>query len=320
MKTRRLIIKCLVLTVASLAIMNCKSSNQEAETDAGSGKLKVVTTATMVTDLLKQIGGDKVSVHGLIPVEEDPHHYEEKSKDVKQRMQADAIFYIGLHFESNFERPFQAMIKQGKNVFALGESIEKSKLRSLVGEGSQHDCHVWGDVAHMITMADAAVAGLVKADPKNADFYKKQGEAYKKELSDLQAWIAKRVAEIPEGQRKLVTSHDAFDYFANAYGFEVAPIQGISTVADTKLEDLNKVVDFIKKHNIKTVFGENSTSDKGVDLVAKTAGIKVSAEPLAADSTFEAGDVVTVNGESYDRGTYIGMVKHNVNTIVKGLK
>ena len=306
-------IKWLVAIAAALCFISCKSEQSESN-----GKLKVVTTATMVTDLLKQIGGEKVDVYGIMPVGEDPHTFEERSNDVKERNNADAIFYVGLHFESNFEKPFQAMEKQGKNVFALGESIDKSKLRKLTD--GQYDCHVWGDVSHMITMANAAVNGLVKADPENAKYYESRGAAYLEELKNLDLWIKKRVAEIPEGQRKLVTSHDAFDYFASAYGFEVASLKGVSTVTDTKPEDLKRVVEYVKTNNIKKVFSENATSDKGVGLVAKSAGISVSKEKLAADSTFESGDQVELNGEKYDRGTYIGMIKHNVNTIVEGLK
>lgn len=306
-------LKWLAVLIAALAFVSCKSEQAKSK-----GKLNVVTTATMVTDLLKNVGGDKVEVHGLIKEGVDPHHYEETSSDVKKRNNADAIFYVGLHFESNFEKPFEAMAEQGKNVFALGEAIDKSKLRKLTD--GQYDCHVWGDVDHMITMTDAAVAGLSKADSQNAKYYEEQGAAYKKELEELKVWIAKRVAEIPEGQRKLVTSHDAFDYFASAYGFEVASLKGVSTVADTKPDDLNRVVEFVKKNNIKVVFSENATSEKGVGLVADAAGIGVSKNKLAADSTGKLGEIVEVNGEKYDKGTYIGMVKHNVNSIVEGLK
>ena len=157
-------------------------------------------------------------------------------------------------------------------------------------------------------------------DPEGAEGFAERGAAYAAELEALDAWARERVAGVPAEKRVLVTSHDAFFYFGRAYGFEVRGLQGVSTTAEAGLKDRADLVAFIRERGIRTLFAETSVNEKGIRAVANEAGAALSAEPLFSDATGRPGDVAEVRGESYDRGTYVGMIKHNVNAIVDGLR
>lgn len=169
-------------------------------------------------------------------------------------------------------------------------------------------------------MIEPAVAALSKADPAGAEEYKERGEAYRKEVAELSEWVKGRIGEIPQPQRVLVTSHDAFFYFGRAFGLEVRGLQGVSTAAEAGLKDRSNLVDFLKERRVKTVFPETSINQKGIAAVAAEAGVQISGDALFSDALGATGDMETVDGVTYDKGTYTGMIRHNVNSIVKGLK
>ena len=139
-------------------------------------------------------------------------------------------------------------------------------------------------------------------------------------LRELKAWAVKRVEEVPKEKRLLVTSHDAFFYFGQGFGFEVRGLQGVSTVSESGLKARAELVTFIKERGIRTIFPESSVNAKGIKAVAAEARVEASEEELFSDAMGFPGDVVDLHGEQYDKGTYLGMVKHNVNSIVDGLK
>jgi len=166
----------------------------------------------------------------------------------------------------------------------------------------------------------ALVKALSEMDPAGAGEYAARAEAYRAKLGELVEWSRGRVEEIPAERRVLVTSHDAFFYFGRAFGFEVRGLQGLSTVAEAGVGDRLALVGLIKARGLRTIFPETSVNAKGIESVAMEAGAVVSGEALYSDSMGMPGEVVGAGAESYDRGTYIGMIKHNVNAIVDGLK
>ena len=133
------------------------------------------------------------------------------------------------------------------------------------------------------------------------------------------AWALQRIATVPRKQRILVTSHDAFNYFGQAFGFQVVAVQGLSTVTEAGLADIAKTVDFIKQKKIKAIFVESSVNPAAIERVSKDAGVKIGGE-LFSDACGRAGDIHEAHGEKYDVGTFVGMIKHNVNTVVDALK
>ncbi|MFC4995047.1 metal ABC transporter solute-binding protein, Zn/Mn family [Rubritalea tangerina] len=302
--------------MAALTSCNSKVSIWQDE-----AKVNAVTTSTMVTDLVQVIGGDKVEVIGMMKAGVDPHSYEQTASDVAAMNTADVIFYSGLHLEGHVQEGLEKRAEKGGDVYAVTKNMSEEELIQPEEEFESYaDPHVWGDPELWVKTIDVVVEGLSKEAPAHADEFKKRGEAYRKQLLELKAWSKARIAEVPKEQRVLVTSHDAFFYFAKAYDFEVKGLQGVSTENVSGVKDVQDLITFIKERQLKMIFPESSVNKKGIETVASKAGVKLSQEELFSDAMGEPGDVVELHGESYDRGTYIGMQKHNINTVVDGLK
>ena len=281
----------------------------------------VVTTVTMVTDLVKQIAGERVEVEGLMGVGVDPHTFKPKLQDAGLLEEADAVFYSGLHLEGKMQESMERLAERKAEVYAVTDGIPEAKLLEPqeAFEG-YHDPHVWGDPELWVHTIGEVVRGLTVIDPAGKEIYEERGREYAAELMELKKWALTRVAEVPADQRLLVTSHDAFFYFGKGFGFEVRGLQGVSTVSEAGLRDRKNLVDFIKARGIRTIFPESSVNPKAIEAVAKDAGVTASEHELFSDAMGVPGDLVKLHGEEYDKGTYVGMVKHNVNSIVDGLK
>ena len=282
-------------------------------------KLNVVTTTTMVTDMVREIGGDRVNVVGLMGPGVDPHLYKPASGDVVKLQRAKIIFYSGLMLEGRMTDLFFRMARAGKLVYAVTESIpEKDRLEPPEFAG-HWDPHVWGDPLLWSNCIITVVDGLSKADPAGAAGYAKRGRAVDASYKAIKAWGLKRIAEVTMEQRILVTSHDAFNYFGQSFGFQVVAVQGLSTVTEAGLADIAKMVDFIKSKKLKAIFVESSVNPAAIERVSKAAGVKIGGE-LFSDACGAVGEIHEAHGEKYDVGTFIGMLKHNINTVVDALK
>lgn len=275
----------------------------------------------MVADMARQVGGDRVRVEGLMGPGVDPHNYVPKLADTRLLEEADVVLYSGLHLEGRFQSTLEAMAKRGRNVVAVTDGIPASELLAPQEdyEGAK-DPHVWGDPRLWAKGIDPVVAALAKADPAGEEEFRRRGEAHRKELAELMHWAEEKIAALPAEKRVLVTSHDAFFYFGNAFGFRVRGLQGVSTATEAGLKDRAALVGYLRELGVRTVFAETSTNAKGIAAVAAEAGVQVSEAPLYSDALDAPGTTDTVEGESYDKGTCVGMLKHNVNTIVKGLR
>ena len=288
-------------------------------TPAHASKMNVVTTTTMVSDMVKEIGGDRVNVVGLMGPGVDPHLYKPASGDVVKLQRAKVIFYSGLMLEGRMTDLFFRMARAGKLVYAVTESIpEKDRLEPPEFAG-HWDPHVWGDPILWSNCIVTVVDGLSKADPAGAADYAKRGRAVDASYKAMKAWALKRIAEVPRKHRILLTSHDAFNYFGKAFGFQVVAVQGLSTVTEAGLADIAKMVDFIKQKKIKAIFVESSVNPAAIERVSKDANVKIGGE-LFSDACGKVGDIHEAHGEKYDVGTFVGMLKHNINTVVDALK
>ena len=288
-------------------------------TPAHANKMNVVTTTTMVNDMVKEIGGDRVNVVGLMGPGVDPHLYKPASSDVVKLQRAKVIFYSGLMLEGRMTDLFFRMARAGKLVYAVTESIpEKDRLAPPEFAG-HWDPHVWGDPILWSNCIVTVVDGLSKADPAGAADYAKRGRAVDASYKAMKAWALKRIAEVPRKHRILITSHDAFNYFGQAFGFQVVAVQGLSTVTEAGLADIAKMVDFIKQKKIKAIFVESSVNPAAIERVSKDASVKIGGE-LFSDACGKVGDIHEAHGEKYDVGTFVGMLKHNINTVVDALK
>ena len=311
--------KLLGLLVMGLGLSCCRPAEEGAVGE--SGKPLVVTTATMVTDLVRVIGGERIELRGLMGPGVDPHNYQPRIGDSGLLDDADAVFYCGLHLEGKLQDSLEKLAQRREHVHAVTDGIPKEKLLAPQEDFEGHyDPHVWGDPALWVDTVDLVVKGLSALDPDGAEEFATRGTAYKEALRELRSWADARVAEVPEEKRVLVTSHDAFFYFGKGFGFDVRGLQGVSTVSAGGLRDRAELVSYIKGRGLRTIFAETSVDPKAIAAVAGEAGVTVSKEHLFSDAMGEPGDVVEFGGEQYDRGTYLGMIKHNVNAIVEGLK
>lgn len=311
-----------IVTVAvaalSVALVSCgKKDGNSAGIWQDEDKVHAVATSTMVADMVKIIGGDQVEVIGLMDPTVDPHDYAQTFEDTAAIKSADVVFYSGLHLEGKMQDGLEKRTAKGDKVYAVSDAIPHEMI---LGAEHAHDPHVWGDPAIWAHTIDEVVKGLSAVDAANASKFQQRGEVYRAELIELKAWALNRVQEIPEGQRVMVTSHDAFEYFGNAFGFKVKALQGLSSADSVGLASANKLIAFIKENDLKMIFPESSVNDKGIIAVADNAGVSVSKQHLFSDACGTPGDVVDVLGEKYDKGTYVGMIKHNVNVVVEGLK
>ncbi len=227
---------------------------------------------------------------------------------------ANLIVYNGILLEGKMSEILKKLGRQ-KPVVAAAESIPKEMLKSAVGYQDAYDPHVWFDVQRWKYAVKSISHALIRLDSANQSFYESNTIDYFKKLDSLDEFVKTRIAEIPEDQRILVTAHDAFVYFGDAYGMQVEGLQGISTVADFGLKDIAEIIDLIIENNIKTIFVETSVSEKSINAVV--TGCR------------EKGHEVRIGGYLYsdamgefgtEEGTYIGMFRKNIETIVEALK
>jgi manganese/zinc/iron transport system substrate-binding protein len=309
---------CLAVCGGLLVLLGVGCQNQREESD---GRPLVVATVTMVRDLVIEVGGERVRVEGLMGPGVDPHTYKPRPRDSGLLEVADAVFYSGLHLEGKMQESLEQLAGRRSGIHAVTDGIPKELLLEPQEDfEGHHDPHVWGDPELWKETIKMVVAGLSEMDPEGAEEYAKRGALYEERLMELKQWALTRVAEVPEDKRLLVTSHDAFFYFGRGFGFEVRGLQGVSTVSEAGLKDRAELVKFIREKGIRTIFPETSVNPKAIAAVAAEAGVTASKAELFSDAMGMAGDVETAGGESYDKGTYVGMVKHNVNSIVEGLK
>lgn len=299
----------LVLISVLLYCSSCQ--NKEV---AHRDKPLIVVTTSLLSDAIKNIVKDSAEVQSLMGAGVDPHLYKASLGDLEKLTQGDYIFYQGLHLEGKLAEVLDKLSRT-KKVMALADHLPKSMIRTVDKNGKVPDPHIWFNVMIWKEIVISANEKLSVQMPDAAAYFKSNTEAYIKRLDSLDQYIRKEVNMIPDSKRVLITSHDAFNYFGEAYHVEVKGLQGISTLSEFGLKDVSSLVKMIIDRDIKAVFVETSVSSKSLNAVV--AGVR------------EKGKEVKIGGTLYtdalgelgtDEGTYIGMMKYNVNTIVKGLK
>lgn len=306
----------LVMIYLAIVLATVACSSKVDSDNNGEQKLKVTSTIGMITDAVKNVGGDYVEVTGLMKEGTDPHTYKVTQGDIRRLEDADVIFYNGLFLEAQMGEILDAMSSQ-KPTIAVGERLDPAQLIALLDDdsGGEYDPHVWFDVTLWMQVVEVIRDELIEHDPAHADQYRQQAEDYLEQLRELHQYVHDRMNEIPEQSKYLITAHDAFGYFGRAYGIEVIGLQGISTASEVGLKDVSDLRDFMIENNIKAIFYESSVNRDRIDSIitgAKAKGheIKEGGE-LFSDAMGPAGT---------PEGTYIGMVRHNVDTIVNALK
>lgn len=301
--------KIVFVLLTFISFSGCKDAKPD------NGNLNIVTTTTLITDLLNQIGGDKLNVQGLMGSGVDPHLYKASAGDVTKLSNADLIFYGGLHLEGKLVDVFEKMESQNITTIAVSDALDKNTLIGSEYFASNYDPHIWFDVHNWELITTFVVQKLSEADPENKVYFEENGKNYLEKLKVLDAEIKSIIDTLPKEKRILVTAHDAFNYFGKAYGFEVVGLQGLSTATEAGVQDVQNLSNFIIEKNIKAIFVESSVPRRTIEALqaavnSKNHHVEIGGT-LYSDALGNAGTA---------EGTYIGMFKYNVNTIVNALR
>jgi len=305
----------LPIALAALLATACGPVGTSGPTDLSNREtIRVVATTGMVGDLVGRIAGERVELEGLMGPGVDPHLYKASERDVLALADADVIFFSGLHLEAKLADVLERI--EGRVVTqAVTDTIPRERLlRPPAFEGA-YDPHVWFDVTLWATAAEQVRDTFVEVDPAHADLYRANAERALAELEELDADVRALAATVPEDKRVLVTAHDAFLYFGRAYGFEVRGLQGISTVSEAGAADVNDLAAYIAEEEIPAIFVESSVPRQTIRAVqeavrARGFDVEIGGE-LFSDAMGDPGT---------PEGTYPGMVRHNVATIVEALR
>lgn len=309
-----------LITVGLIALLAAGCSNVGDSTDTGGtgdGEVKVVTTTNFITDTVKQIGGDRVSVEALMGAGVDPHLYKASAGDVSALREADMIFYGGLYLEAKMEEVFEE-IGETRPVFAVTESMPREELLGApVGAPAEeeYDPHVWFDPSLWSYAAETVRDRLIEVDPEGARSYNRNAETFLAGIDQMDLKTKRALNSIPAGRRVLVTSHDAFRYLGRRYDVDVEAIQGLSTAAEATTDDIERIAQLIADRGVKAVFVESSVPPQTVEAVLASAREKgqraVIGGELYSDAAGEEGTL---------EGTYQGMFESNVNLLAEGLR
>ncbi len=275
--------------------------------------LDIVATTSMIADAARQVGGDLVSVKALMGPGVDPHAYRQTRTDIVAMTRADLVLWHGLYLEAQMEEFLQKLSKKN-TVVAVGEAVPTDLLIGHADYKGRFDPHVWMVPelwGHVVT---AVAQSLTKTAPEHADVFAANANAHLADIARLEAYAQASMATVPRTARVLLTAHDAFGYFGRAYDVDVLGIQGISTESEAGLNRISTLVDLLVTRDIRAVFVESSVSDRNIRALIEGAAAR--------------GHEVTVGGELYSdamgtpgsyEGTYLGMIDHNVTTIVQAL-
>lgn len=290
--------KILTIAIFGLGIFGLQAQSSD--------KLKIVTTASMLSDIASNIIIDNAEIKTIVPIGGDPHRYQPTPRDARLVQNADIIFKNGLTFEGWISELIE---NSGTKAPTYTVTSGIDALTSTTYKNSS-DPHAWMNAENGIIYAKNIYLAMAKLDPKNTEKYKNNFDVYKSKLQELDKELKDMISEIPENQRILITSHDAFQYYGRQYGLKLEAIMGISTEAEAQTSDITRVMKSIKKYNVPAVFVESTINPKLIQQIAKDNNVEIGGE-LYADSL---GD------RKSPAATYIDMLRYNTKTIVNALK
>ena len=302
----------LVIFPLVLALVGCGGEGQSQT--RREGPWRVVATTGIVADTASRIAGEHATIEALMGPGVDPHLYKASESDVRRLAEADLILYNGLHLEGKMGDILTKMARS-RPVVAVTEAIPEDLRREPPEFAGQYDPHVWFDVSLWKRTLEPIARALAELDPEHAETYRANAEAFGRELDELDAWVKGQIESVPPSERVLVTAHDAFGYFGERYGMEVVGIQGISTLSEAGLHDVDRVVQLILDKRVKAIFIESSVPRRSIEAVQ--AGVRARRQEVAIGGQLYSDSLGAADSPE---GTYVGMVRANVNTIVNALK
>jgi manganese/zinc/iron transport system substrate-binding protein len=316
----------LVLLAACSGRDDSVARDTSARQQAGSASdavLRIVGTTTQASDLLTILtqGVEDVEVTGLMGAGVDPHLYQPTEGDVRAMNEAEAVIYSGLHLEGQFDAVFEALGEQGVTVYALSRPVKEmgfvvGAIDAEPGDVGSDDPHFWFDPRNWQVAVEGLADLLEQLDPENAARYAANAAEYSAQLDLLFEWAETGMTSVPDGQRYLVTSHDAFQYFGAAFGWQMAAIQGISTEDEAGVGDIQQTVNFVIDNKIPVLFVESSIAPDTVEAVIEAIAAEGGTARVGVREMF--GDAMGAPGTF--GGTYVGMIAQNVYTILQSYR
>jgi len=297
-----------------MAVILLSTGAQSADAARARKPYTIVATTGMVADVARNVAGERAEVIQLMGSGVDPHLYKPTRSDMQRLLRADVIFYNGLLLEGKMTDALIRAATAGKKVYAVTELLDEQYLLEPEQFDGLYDPHVWMDPGAWTKTVGVVRDKLSAFDPDGTDQYAANAGAYAEKLSELDAYAKQVLESVPADQRVLVTAHDAFNYFGRRYDYEVVGIQGISTESEAGVQDIERLVDLLVERKIRAVFVESTVSQRNIK--ALLAGAKA------------RGHEVVIGGELFSdamgkpgtyKGTYIGMIDHNVTTIARAL-
>ena len=306
--------KCRYLVLLLVAIVGLAAcSSQKSSSDSSSSKLNVVATNSIIADITKNIAGDKINLHSIVPVGQDPHEYEPLPEDVKKTSKADLIFYNGINLETGGNAWFTKLVenaqkKENKDYYAVSEGVDVIYLEGQNEKGKE-DPHAWLNLENGIIYAQNIAKRLIEKDPDNKATYEKNLKAYIEKLTALDKEAKEKFNNIPEEKKMIVTSEGCFKYFSKAYNVPSAYIWEINTEEEGTPDQIKSLVEKLRKTKVPSLFVESSVDDRPMKSVSKDTNIPIYAK-IFTDSIAEKGE----EGDSY-----YSMMKYNLDKISEGL-
>ncbi|ABV10815.1 metal ABC transporter substrate-binding lipoprotein/adhesin ScaA [Streptococcus gordonii] len=300
-----------LLLVAIVGLVAC--SSQKSSSDSSSSKLNVVATNSIIADITKNIAGDKINLHSIVPVGQDPHEYEPLPEDVKKTSKADLIFYNGINLETGGNAWFTKLVenaqkKENKDYYAVSEGVDVIYLEGQNEKGKE-DPHAWLNLENGIIYAQNIAKRLIEKDPDNKTTYEKNLKAYVEKLTALDKEAKEKFNNIPEEKKMIVTSEGCFKYFSKAYNVPSAYIWEINTEEEGTPDQIKSLVEKLRKTKVPSLFVESSVDDRPMKTVSKDTNIPIYAK-IFTDSIAEKGE---------DGDSYYSMMKYNLDKISEGL-
>ncbi|HBL11739.1 MAG TPA: metal ABC transporter substrate-binding protein, partial [Cyanobacteria bacterium UBA11162] len=293
------------VVILGLYLNGCDTTNQNQTIN---NKPNIVATSTIIADWTEQVGGDEIELTGILKPGADPHVYEPVPADNIALEKADLILYNGYNLEPGLIKLMNSAGVKAKK-FAVGEVVQPLDF-NYQGK-KEPDPHVWGDAENAIKMVNAIRDRLIGISPKDEQEFTENAAQLTTELEQLDTWITQQIKTIPENQRQLVTTHDAFQYYARAYGLDVAgTLIGISTEEQPSAQTVKTLSDSIKKAKVPAIFAETTINPALITTVAQEAGVKLAPQQLYSDSIGAPGS---------EGDTYVKMLVVNTRTIVEAL-
>lgn len=305
----------LVASVLMVFLTACSTDGSQEISSDGDSILQVVTSFTIIEDIVREIGGENVEIHNLVPTGTDPHEYEPLPLDIKKTTDADILFYNGMNLEGGESGWFFKMIdsvgQNEENVFSLTEGVEPMYLSSDDGTEEEVNPHSFIDPAVGIIMAENMRDAFIKTDPDRKDYYQEKAEEYIEKLKEIDKKYEDVITSIPEEKRVLVTSERAFQYMATHYGLKEGYIWAVDTEENGTPEQIKTLIQFIDENQVPVLFIESNVDERPMETVSRETGIPIFEKPIYSDEIGKPGDEVD---------TYIKYLNYNIKIIEDGLK